>query len=266
MGSEIVKFDFHGDALDVVRNDVGEVFVSVRRVCEALGVMLNGQLQKLKGKRWAVMQFICTTGPDGKSYEAACISLRALPQWLNSIEPSRVAPHVRPKLELYQDECADVLADHFLGKRGMSAEMVALAQALPMVLAQLAEAKAATDALSAKYDEQAIELAAVKAMATADGCIGEAVAESHIKRPLRMLASIQCAAKGLTGRRAMASERGKAESALRADVGHHARAWSMLSRGAMAAATNRLEVMRKAALSAVSDAAQMRQGTLFGAH
>jgi hypothetical protein len=37
--------------------------------------------------------------------------------WLATIDTNRVAEHARAKLELYQNECAKVLHDHFFGRR-----------------------------------------------------------------------------------------------------------------------------------------------------
>jgi hypothetical protein len=109
----IERFDFHGDELDVARE--GDVlWVSVRRVCDALGVAANMQIAKLKGKPWAGGMMIISPS-DGGPQSTFCLPLRALPMWLATIEPSRVAESVRAKLERYQVECADALADYFFG-------------------------------------------------------------------------------------------------------------------------------------------------------
>jgi len=109
-------FDFHGDQLDVVVED-DNLFVSIKRVCEALGIDRRTQQVKLKNYDWAVGGLITSTGSDGKSYQMSMIDIRSLPMWLATIHPNRVAEEVRPKLIRYQREAADVLADHFLGPR-----------------------------------------------------------------------------------------------------------------------------------------------------
>lgn len=113
---QLVRVPFHDEQLEAVRDD-GRVMVSIRRVCDVLGVRMTGQLAKLRVKPWAVVQMICTTGPDGKTYEAACIELDALPMWLATIEPGRVKPELRDKLVVYQREAARVLRDHFFGAK-----------------------------------------------------------------------------------------------------------------------------------------------------
>lgn len=114
--SNVVHVDFRGDSLDVVRDGQG-VWVSVRRVCESLGLGYGSQLQRLKSRPWATMTIIVTVAADGKSRETSCLHLDSLPMWLATIEPSRVSPETREKLAVYQKECAQVLRDHFFGRQ-----------------------------------------------------------------------------------------------------------------------------------------------------
>lgn len=116
MTSAIEVVRFQGDAIQAVREGE-QVWVVVKRVCEALGVDEEPQRKKLKNKAWAATSFKEVTGPDGKNYESFCLSLDSLPMWLAGIEPSRVRAEVRSKLIAYQRECANVLRDHFFGRR-----------------------------------------------------------------------------------------------------------------------------------------------------
>lgn len=114
-GAALVKFKFHGDDLDVVPG-AGEAYVGIRRVCEALGVNFAGQLVKLREDPAVGVEMI-STPTEGGAQTTACINLRSLPLWLATIHPSKVKPEAREKLIAYRREAADVLADHFLGKR-----------------------------------------------------------------------------------------------------------------------------------------------------
>lgn len=109
----VVEVPFHGEALHAVQDEAGGVWVSVRRVCEVLGVAEQSQLAKLKTKPWAVVTMIVTTASDGKNYDTSCVSLKSLPMWLATIDASRVAKRIRPKLESLQIECHDVLSAYF---------------------------------------------------------------------------------------------------------------------------------------------------------
>ncbi len=108
----LVRIPFHGEELLAVQDEHG-VWVVIKRVCESLGLQAHGQAEKLAEKAWAVTQMKCVTAPDGKNYEMLCIHLDCVPMWLATIEPSRVAEEVRPKLVVFQKECARVLRDYF---------------------------------------------------------------------------------------------------------------------------------------------------------
>ena len=114
LSAPVQSFTFHDTTLDVAR-DNGDLWVSIRRVCEALGIDPSAQRKKLRSRPWAVEAFITSTGPDGKTYQNAMLHLDALPMWLATIEPSRVSPEARPRLERFQLECAKALRDHFFG-------------------------------------------------------------------------------------------------------------------------------------------------------
>lgn len=135
----LIPFDFRGDRLDVIPGD-GTVHVSIRRACEALDISFPTQLVKLRADASVTVSMIETVAADGITREAACIDLRSLPLWLATIHPSKVRPEVREKLVAYKRECADVLAEHFLGSRRSSpvAPVAPDAQALAAAVAALA--------------------------------------------------------------------------------------------------------------------------------
>lgn len=115
----IVKFDFHGDELDVVT--VGEEhYVVLARLCEPLGLDTQGQWRKLESLAWARVEKIATRDDRGQEQLYCCLNIRSVAGWLFTVNVGKVAPHLREKLKVYQKECADALADHFLGKRGAS--------------------------------------------------------------------------------------------------------------------------------------------------
>jgi len=110
---EIVQF--HGSALEAVRVDE-TVWVSVRRMCEALGLDESGQRQKLGDRArtpWATTGMTPSVAEDGKIREVFCLDLDSVPMWLATIDASRVAEASRPKVILFQRECAKALRDHF---------------------------------------------------------------------------------------------------------------------------------------------------------
>lgn len=151
----IQTFNFHGDELAVVP-DGRAAYVVVRRVCEALGVSYQGQIDKLKADPSICLKMILTQMPgDDQAREVACVEVRSLPLWLATIHPSKVKQDVRAKLVAYKLECADVLADHFIGKRAVAPTLdaTAILAALDKVLAPVMAAIAAqNDRLAALED------------------------------------------------------------------------------------------------------------------
>lgn len=111
----LVRVPFHEGELHAVR--VGaDVWISIRRVCEDLGIQPADQIEKLQKKPWAVVGLIPMTGPDSKRYETSCLHLDCLPMWLATIHLSRVNAAAGPRLLRFQIDAARVLRDHFFGK------------------------------------------------------------------------------------------------------------------------------------------------------
>jgi hypothetical protein len=50
--------------------------------------------------------------------DAVFIKVRKLPSWLQSIDPQKCAPEIRPRLELYQEESDEVLYQYY--KKGFA--------------------------------------------------------------------------------------------------------------------------------------------------
>jgi len=121
--SDIVKVPFRDGHIEAIGDDNGKVHVVIKRVCETIGVAFQAQLTKLKAKPWATVTMIVTVAEDGRKREVACIALESLPMWMATIEPSKVAPEVRPILEAFQCEAHDVLRDYFFGRQRVAASL-----------------------------------------------------------------------------------------------------------------------------------------------
>jgi P22_AR N-terminal domain len=107
---------FDGGSLDVTRRPDGDVGVTLRRLCEIVGVTFPSQLNRLRraselGARWATVFMMNTVGAD---HAMIVIPRRSIPMWAATLNASRCAPGVQPKLVAFQDEAADVLAAAFM--------------------------------------------------------------------------------------------------------------------------------------------------------
>ena len=111
---DLVPVPFRGEAIFAAKLPSGNIVVSIRHICESLGVDVAGQLRKLKDCDWATVDHLSMVDPAGRRRKTSVIDARKLPMWLGGIESKRVAPEVRQKLAAYQTEAAEVLARHFM--------------------------------------------------------------------------------------------------------------------------------------------------------
>ncbi len=129
----IVAVPFHDDVIEAIYNTQDDtVYVSVRRVCDNLGIDGSRQLQKLKNYHWATVVEMSTVAQDNKRRELAFLPLAQLPMWMTTIRPGKIgaSPELVEKLKRYQLEAVDVLAKHFVMPQSSQDPIVALAQSV----------------------------------------------------------------------------------------------------------------------------------------
>jgi len=104
---------FHGDTIFCIDYH-GEPFTPMKPIVENMGLGWASQSQKLNAykDRWTVTNIV-TVAQDGKERETLCMPVRKLPAFLNSINPKKVKPELRPRIELYQNESDNVLWDYW---------------------------------------------------------------------------------------------------------------------------------------------------------
>lgn len=116
MENQIVRVGFHGGEIEAVKQG-NDVYVSVRRACEHLGIDYPTQTVKLKLQQWACVGLIPIHDTTGRKQEAFMLHLDSVPMWLATIDAGRVNESARPLLIAYQKEAAKVLRDHFFGQK-----------------------------------------------------------------------------------------------------------------------------------------------------
>jgi hypothetical protein len=100
-----------------VVNRQGKMWVSVRHVCEALGIDFSWQRQKILSNELFSCGDIPTTGSDGKRYEMFCIQSDQAHLWVAGISAQKIKDPEKKKAFIeYQKECCSVLYHHFTGK------------------------------------------------------------------------------------------------------------------------------------------------------
>ena len=106
---------FYDDELVATRAGDGQIYVSVRHLCETLA--LDNRSQRRRIQNHAVLGAGYASGvittPKGVKRTSGLLRVDLIPLWLSGIRLSRVKEDIRPKLERFQQEAAKVLWEAF---------------------------------------------------------------------------------------------------------------------------------------------------------
>jgi len=112
MNDTALAVNFHGQDLFIVEHN-GQPYTPMKTIVENMGLDWKTQHRKLSAnpQRWGMV--IMTIPTLGDMQEALCMPLRKLFGWLSTISPNKVKPELREKIIFYQNECDDVLWEHW---------------------------------------------------------------------------------------------------------------------------------------------------------
>jgi len=115
MKTEIIEFK-DTDIYCPIEN--GEIYVAVKPICEALGVNVNGQVERLKrDEMWSQLHVLVrAVGSDSKKRKMFCLPLRYVFGWIMTIDTNQVKDEIKDSLIAYKKECCDILYEHFWGQ------------------------------------------------------------------------------------------------------------------------------------------------------
>lgn len=102
---------FYGNSLYVVNHN-GEPYTPMKPIVKGMGMDWKSQYAKLK-QRFAKAMVEITIPTAGGFQRMACLPLRKLAGWLQTISPNKVKPEIREKVIQYQNECDDVLYEYW---------------------------------------------------------------------------------------------------------------------------------------------------------
>lgn len=107
---------FHGDTIFCI-NHHNQPYTPAKPIVENLGLGWASQSQKLNAnrERWGVTIIVIPS--ESGEQQTLCIPVRKLPAYLASINPKKVRPELRPKIELYQAESDDALWNYWMKGR-----------------------------------------------------------------------------------------------------------------------------------------------------
>lgn len=144
---QLFSVTFHGDTIFCLDYQ-NQPYTPMRPIVENMGLDWSAQAAKFRAnkERWTVV-IITTVAQDGSEREMLCMPVRKLPAYLNSINPRKVRPELRAKIELYQAESDDALWNYWMhGRAERPAPQPQPTTDGPLTPALRAELKAIVDA------------------------------------------------------------------------------------------------------------------------
>jgi len=108
------EVDFYGDKLTAVLADDNSVYVSVRHLCDALGLNAQAQTRRIQRHNILADGFIVAKMATIKGDRPSnWLRVDLVPLWLSGLSTKAVKDEIRPKLERFQREAAKVLWEAF---------------------------------------------------------------------------------------------------------------------------------------------------------
>jgi len=107
-----ITVPFHGSNLVIVEHE-NQPFTPMKSIVEGMGMDWKSQFRKLinNTERWGVVKM--TIPSIDKHNAMICLPLRKLFGWLQTLSPNKVKPEIRNLVIQYQNECDDVLWQHW---------------------------------------------------------------------------------------------------------------------------------------------------------
>ncbi|MFP5515618.1 MAG: phage antirepressor N-terminal domain-containing protein [Alphaproteobacteria bacterium] len=118
-GYELTTVDFHGATLVAIRGETdASTLVAMKSVVEGMGLTWERQREKLNAHPVLAPTIRGVPFPSaGGVQDTLCIPLSKLNFWLATIHPNKIRDEaIRAKVIEYQEECAEVLYQHFFAK------------------------------------------------------------------------------------------------------------------------------------------------------
>jgi hypothetical protein len=136
---EQYPFQFADSVFEIYWTDQRILLLPVRQLCEALGLGVASQLNRIKRDvvlaRHLYNVRARVIGKDGvpQEQEVACLAYKRLDYWMGTIDHGRVRPELKDKVILFKEEMADAIHAYFRPRRLPEDMRAELDAALPPV-------------------------------------------------------------------------------------------------------------------------------------
>lgn len=115
--NNVVPVEFHGATLYGLRHN-GIVYIALKPMIDAMGLAWGSQLNRLRRDpilSKGLFKMNIPLGAGGPQ-EYVCLTLKRVAGWLFTIKTNMIkSPEIRAKVLMFQEECYDVLDQHFRG-------------------------------------------------------------------------------------------------------------------------------------------------------
>lgn len=110
---QIHRVNILGTVVEVLGDDKGQPLVPIRALCDAIGTVYGEEFARLKADRRLGALTATLRTDAGEPVSVVCVPLTKLHAFLYTMNPDALDPVSRGRLELFQDECVDVLSDYW---------------------------------------------------------------------------------------------------------------------------------------------------------
>ncbi len=106
---------FYGDELTAIRGSDGHIYVSIRHLCDALGIDTQAQVRRIRRQNVLLrgLQRVAIMTPQRGQQQTYMLRADLVPLCLSGISTRAVNEDIRSKLEKFQEEAAAVLWEAF---------------------------------------------------------------------------------------------------------------------------------------------------------
>ena len=92
----------------------------MKPIVEAMGLDWKSQYRRISSDPDRFSMVLMTmVAQDKKQREMLCLPIRKLFGWMMTVSPNRVRPEIRDKVIQYQNECDDILWEHWSSKHNL---------------------------------------------------------------------------------------------------------------------------------------------------
>jgi hypothetical protein len=106
--------DVLGYQIDLVKDDDGNLYVPLMRVCEILGIDHKSEIKHVKrGKVYYNGRVLPVPAKDGKHLRMLCLPVKRMYSWMRGLDHDKVRPEMIQKLLEFRDESEKAIS-HFV--------------------------------------------------------------------------------------------------------------------------------------------------------